>query len=144
MAGFAFYPEDIAPSTAFPDGHLVRRPVALVGLSKGTSCVEPFYALLDTGADYCIFPSDYLEALKIDRASLGTAQVHGVGTDLVPFAEVTLSIAGLGEWPVKAGFSDLYKHKNFGFLGNRGFFDRFAVVFDFQNQECSIVVRKDD
>jgi hypothetical protein len=136
---FPYYPVEIESSPAFPNGYVAYRPVISISLGYDGKTVSEFYCVVDTGADYCMFPSDYLSVLGIDRDTLNTGPVHGIGEDKgVPFASVNLKVGLLGEWPVYAGFSDHWKGQNIGFLGYTGFLERFRVNLDPRNQTFQI------
>jgi len=110
-----------------------------VTLRNGRQRTGSFLSLIDTGADYCLFPSDYLEEIGIDRSTLRPGTVQGVSIDAgVLYANVDLAIEGLGEWTVYAGFSDYWRGQHVGFLGQVGFFDRFTVSFDYRKRKCEV------
>jgi hypothetical protein len=104
---------DITP--AFPDGHVVYRPFVGAILRNGDRETEPFFGLVDTGADYCMFPSEYLTYLGIDKESLPPSVAMGVATDhAVRFANVTLELPQIGRLSVYAGFSDNLNGQGYG------------------------------
>ena len=136
---FPYYPVLIDPSPAFPNGYTAHRPAAFVSLRVANNRTSEFLAVMDTGADHCMFPSDYLAVLGLDKASLPTSTVHGVGTDDgTRFATVNLSIGQLEEWPVYASFSDHWMGQHVGFLGHFGFFNRFTTNFDPHSRICEV------
>jgi hypothetical protein len=103
-----------------------------VGLKCGERSIPSVLpAIVDTGCDYCVFPVDLLEPLGIDPEGLPQADIKGMGEHLpIYFTNVTLWAQGLGEWEVYAGFSEYLRGTQSGFLGFKGFIDRFTVEFN--------------
>lgn len=86
-----------------------------------------------------MFPSDYLEILGIERGTLQTGPLHGIASvNDAPFATVVLKIAGLGEWPIYAGFSDHWKGQHVGFLGYSGFLEQITLHLNGEKRVCEM------
>ena len=123
---------DITP--AFPNGHVVSRPFVGACLRFGSKETVPFFGLIDTGADYCMFPSEFLTALGIEKECLPSSVAMGVSTDhAVRFATVTLEIDRLGLLSIYAGFSDNLNGQGYGMLGHMGFLNRYTLRCDPRN-----------
>lgn len=122
----------LPPTTAFPDGHSVSRPVLIIGISNGENRINHAIAVVDSGADYCTFPASFLPHLGIDVDTLGFGSASGIsqGHDIF-FATVRLHFQDLGEWDVYAGF--VHAMTDHGMLGHSGFLERFKVTLDAAN-----------
>lgn len=94
-----------------------------------------------------MFSASLLPALRLASESLPVAGTRGLSTDLqVCFANVTISVQGVGEWTVYAGFSNTMDADTH-MLGHRGFLERFRATFDYHiglfeleepSQDCNI------
>jgi hypothetical protein len=140
MPTFPFTDCPVGPSSAFPNGYTISRPLIWVGLKYGgRSIPNVFSSISDTGCDYCVFPADYLDPLGIDTKGLPCGDVKGMGEHHpFYFSNVTLWVDGLGEWEVYAGFSEYLRGTQSGFLGFRGFVDRFRIEFDCSLKHVSV------
>lgn len=96
-----------------------------------------YAALIDSGADFCIFDADIGEYLGLDIKSGEYVKFGGIqdgGGAKAFLHDVTLNVGGF-IYKAKVGFSyDIARH-GFGILGQKGFFDAFAVKFDFKKEE---------
>jgi Aspartyl protease len=120
-------------------GKHIKRPVIKIHLISGGESV-PCAAIIDSGADVSIFPADLGEQLGIDVRS----GEHGfsAGMNDVNFSEtflhrVTLKIGEL-RYPTIVGFSYAPTRRNYGILGQKGFFDLFAIRFDLSKGEIEL------
>jgi hypothetical protein len=140
MPIFPFTDYSVEPNAAFPNGYTISRPLIWVGLKYGERSIpNVFFSIIDTGCDYCVFPADYLEPLGIDIKGLPRGNVRGMGEDHpIYFSNVTLWVDELGEWEVYAGFSEYLRGTESGFLGFRGFIDRFRVEFDTSSKHVTV------
>ncbi|WP_353071152.1 aspartyl protease family protein [Tunturiibacter gelidoferens] len=124
---------DITP--AFPEGQTVFRPIVGAKLRNESKETDAFFGLVDTGADYCMFPSEFLESLGLNKDKLPSGTASGVATDrTIRFATITLEIDQLGLLRVYAGFSDNLNGQGLGMLGHVGFLDRFRLTSDPQSR----------
>ena len=121
----------------------VQRPVIPVEITNGGLLI-PCAALIDSGADVSIFPADIGEQLGIDVRS-GERGFSAGMTDANPnetfLHNVTLKIGEL-YYPTIVGFSYEPARRNYGILGQRGFFDFFIVQFDLVKEEIELRGRK--
>ncbi len=143
MAAYAIpYVEiTVPPTPAFPSGRLVRRPVLFLALRSGAhrlSC----YAIVDSGADHCVFPRSFMGPLGLDPLVAPVERISGVGSSNVPthFANVTIDLQGLVQFPVYAGFTSGLDQTGVGLLGQTGFFERFKITFDYSKKMYSIEI----
>ena len=128
------------PSKFF--GNSVLRPIIPVGIFHNKNSLK-YAALIDSGADFNIFDAELGEYLGIEiksgvKETFGGVQERG-GAEVF-LHEVTLNIGG---WDHKTmvGFSyDIAKH-GYGILGQKGFFDIFAVKFDLAKEEVELKQR---
>lgn len=97
------------------------------------------FCLIDSGADACLFPRDIGELLGLDVEKGKRINIFGIGNDPVPFFFHDIEIL-FDKYCIKtkAGFS-LYRHIGVaGILGQHGFFDRFIISFNYQNNLIEI------
>jgi len=116
----------------FPDVQGIYRPKVRIAVEyKGVK--HKLFALIDSGADSCLFPRDIAEILDIDIRKGPSIMYTGVGGQRVPFYFHEVKI-----------FFDQYSFKTMagfayagigtgGILGQRGFFENFAVKFDYKH-----------
>ena len=123
-------------------GNFILKPIIPVDISyKGK--ILRYAALIDSGADFCIFDAQIGEYLGIDicegrQEVFGGIQERGGATAFLH--NVVLNIGG---WNYKTviGFSyDIAKH-GFGILGQKGFFDKFIVKFDFNKKQIELKLK---
>jgi hypothetical protein len=82
-----------------------------------------------------MFPSKYLIALGIDKASLPASVAMGTQTDYsMYFSEVTLNTDIGQPLSVYAGFTDNLNGDTYGLLGHMGFLNRFRLRSDPQTR----------
>lgn len=124
-------------------GHSILKPIIPIKILVGGKELE-YAALIDSGADFCIFDAEIGEYLGLKvkegvKINFGGIQDRG---GAVAFShEVNLNIGG---WNYKAvvGFSyDIAGH-GFGILGQKGFFDTFRIIFDYEKEEVELKERK--
>ena len=90
-------------------------------------------ALVDSGADACLFPRDVAEILGIDVTAGRRADLTGIGGNRIPFFFHEIEIL-FGRFQVRtqAGFAK-GSIGTTGLLGQKGFFDQFAISFHCQD-----------
>jgi len=101
-------------------------------------------ALIDSGADFCIFDAEIGEYLGFDIRSGKRLPFGGIQDRTGAEAFLHEAVINIGGWDYKTalGFSyDIAKH-GFGILGQKGFFDIFAVKFDYRKEEIELGGRK--
>ena len=106
------------------------RPIIPITLRDGSKTID-FHALIDSGADFNLFPGRIADILGLDLRRVKSEQIAGVAgsAKAYPYA---LDI-GIQDTFYRAPlvFSHEITLDNFGLLGQRGFFDRFAIEFDY-------------
>jgi hypothetical protein len=132
---------DIPATAAFPNGRSAPRPVLTVGLVNGTSRIT-CYAIIDSGADHCVFPRSFMQPLGLDPLTAPVELSSGVGSANVPihYANISIDLQGLIEFPAYAGFTTGLDQQGYGLLGQIGFFDRFNVGFRLNEGNCYIEI----
>jgi hypothetical protein len=112
------------------------RPMLRVKLQNHAK-EESYNAIVDSGADYCLFPLHLAD--KLDLRLADPMPVSGIigfgpgdGCD-VPFWPLVLEIAPGFSITTVVGFSEALDDKDFGILGQLGFFSKVGEVrFDYK------------
>lgn len=117
----------------------MKRPIIPIELTTGGELI-PCDALIDSGADVSIFPADLGEVLGIDVRS-GERGFSGGMSDIdsseMFLHRITLKIGNF-YCPTIVGFSYASTRRNYGILGQKGFFDLFVVRFDLANEAIEL------
>jgi hypothetical protein len=135
---FKYYKVPLAEKSEF-FGPSILKPIIPVGVAYGVQKVR-YEALVDSGADFCIFNAEVGEYLGLDvRRGLRQAfsGIQHCEPSEVFFHEVTLNIGGW-DYKAKIGFSYDIAPSGYGILGQKGFFDKFSVRFDFSKEEIEL------
>lgn len=115
----------------------ISRPIIPIGISYGKESVNTF-ALIDSGADICLFGKQFAEILKLPLR-LGTYNgITGIsGKKQHGYVHrITLTVGGWN-FEIDATFlSD--ENLPTPLLGQKGFFDKFRVTFDYAANEVDI------
>jgi hypothetical protein len=118
-----------APTAAFPQGRIAKRPVVQLRLTNGMASLSCF-AIVDSGADYCAFPRSFMQPLGLDALVAPLETTSGVGSSNVPVHFCSLEMDfGVVKIPVYAGFTTGLDQLGIGLLGQSGFFDQFHIHF---------------
>lgn len=83
-----------------------------------------------------------MQPLGLDPLTCPNEMSMGMGSANVPtqFANVTIDMQGLLQFPLYAGFTIGLEQMGFGLLGQVGFFDRFNVHFRLSEKLCLIEI----
>lgn len=102
----------------------------------------PYEVLIDSGADICIFDSNIADILGIDVVKGIRHEVWGITgvPEYYYLHRVTIVINGL-KYKTDVGFMNL-RNQSFGIVGQKGFFDKFTVKFDLQEEEIEIKYKR--
>ncbi len=117
------------------DGRL--RPIIPIELEhKSTLRYE---VLVDSGSDICVFHADIGRAIGLDIESGEHFELGGVtGAKRVGyFHKITIRL-GNASYQTKVGFTDGMRDDAYGMVGQKGFFDRFAVKFDYAERKVTL------
>jgi hypothetical protein len=125
------------PSSAFPEGRAIHRPMLPVTLrtihsDERVSCD----AVVDSGADYCGFPQSFMKTLGIEPREFETVQTAN-GDARIYFGYVSIDLGFIEPYNVRVGFHP----GDICMLGQDGFFDRFKVCFDRAGERFAITNR---
>ncbi len=113
------------------------RPVIPIEVSYNSISI-PYEVLIDSGADVCIFDSDISELLGIDFIKGVRRELSGVTgmPDYYYLHKLTIIINGI-KYKTEVGFMKL-RIQAFGIVGQKGFFDRFIVKFNFKKEDIEV------
>ncbi len=121
----------------FPNG--IIRPIIRINLEHG-GMILPHEALIDSGADMCIFHASIGRILGLNVENGKPARVAGVTGTIETYYihRITLRLGAQG-FETDVGFLPRMSDDGIGILGQIGFFDQFAVTFDYRNQEVELL-----
>ena len=119
----------------------VFRPIIPIEVTKKSSSF-PTEALLDTGADFCIFSGEIAKVLGIKMESGDPHGIEGVGGAKTRgyLHNIGLTIPGFLMYSSWGFFSDDLNDMNHAILGQRGFFEKYKVSFEYKKK--LVVVRE--
>lgn len=124
-------------------GSSLLKPIIPVTVKYRDSDIR-YEALIDSGADFNIFHAEIGEAIGIDVPSGERIYFGGIqalaGAEGY-FHDVTL-VTGGHEVKTRVAFSSDIASWGYGVLGQRGFFDEFAVTFAYQKSIVELKARK--
>lgn len=118
----------------------VYRPLIPVQfLPEGDTEPFCFEVLVDSGADICIFPAEIGELIGLDIYSGVRRNVSGITGASEPYYvhDIRLSVGGQ-RFSLEAGFMFNPPKDWYGVLGQKGFFDKFKVSFDYAKKEIEV------
>lgn len=120
----------------------VIRPVIPVEIVYEDRVVK-YEVLVDSGADLCIFDAQIADALDFDFTTGEMQEVSGITgvAEHYYLCSIILRVGGLAHKTV-VGFLPNIAHIGYGVVGQRGFFDRFVVKFDFKKEEIELIGRR--
>jgi hypothetical protein len=114
------------------------RPIIPIELGYGDQTIR-YEALVDSGADLCIFPGDIGRALGLDIESGEPFQLGGVtGENRMGYFHMITIKVGKYSYRTRVGFMDTMREGSFGMVGQKGFFDRFAIKFDYADRKIAL------
>jgi hypothetical protein len=111
------------------------RPIIPIEIANNTHTIR-YEVLVDSGADTCIIPGDIGRAIGLDIEDGEEFELGGVTGDpqIGYFHMFTLKV-GKHSLRTKVGFMDTMREGAFGMVGQKGFFDRFAIKFDYAERK---------
>jgi hypothetical protein len=116
------------------------RPVIPVTILYNGAYVD-YEVLIDSGSDQCFFDSEVGEDIGIYRSNSEMNEVFGVGGKISLYYshEVTLRV-GNQSFKTKVGFMPNLGGNivSYGIAGQKGFFDRFIIKFDYDKGEIDL------
>lgn len=119
-------------------GEDILRPVIPVEIIHGGVAV-PYEVLIDSGADFCIFDSQIAEIFDVDVLAGELKEVWGLtgGGGLYYPHKIVIGIGGRS-YETEVGFFPGMGRFGFGIVGQKGFFDIFAIKFDLLKEEIEL------
>lgn len=114
-------------------------PITILSNEKQVS----YLALIDSGADFCIFDAAIGIYLGIDikkGEQINFGGIQETGQAEAYLHKITLNIGGFS-YETIVGFSDCIAKRGFTILGQKGFFDKFSVKFDYSKSEIELKER---
>ncbi len=117
---------------------IFSRPIIPVILIYQKKFVQ-FEALIDSGADYNIFHGDIAVYLGMKLNKGARRNISGISGGEIKGYEhrLTLKIEPCA-YKTKVVFSNQIPSNSLAVLGNKGFFDKFIVKFDYSNKIIKI------
>ncbi len=128
------------PNPAFPDHKQAKRPVLPIEVSHNNRSVR-YFALIDSGADFCIFHASVAEYLNIDTRQGKKLEYFGIEGNKQEafFHNVDLCFVGGQKFTAYVGFSfDFNTNMPYGVLGQREFFEKYKIIFDYSSSDIEI------
>lgn len=117
------------------------RPVIPVTILYKNVHVD-YEVLVDSGSDRCFFDSEIGEDIGITRGNSEIREVFGVGGRMSIYHshKVTMKI-GKQSFETEVGFMPNLGGNivSYGIVGQKGFFDRFIIKFDYSKEEVEII-----
>lgn len=129
-----------SPNPAFPERKFIKRPVIPVEVKYNGNSIK-YLALIDSGADFCIFHAQIGEAVGIDIKKGKMLEFYGIVGDKKEafFHNISISVGGI-EKECYCGFSYEFDETKmpYGVLGQKGFFNLFKVLMDYEKEQIEI------
>ena len=125
------------PSAFF--GTSILKPIIPIEILHGSKSIK-YAALIDSGADLCIFDAEVADYLGIDVRSGEIEKFKGIqesGQSTAYIHNVKIVIGGYDYYMTVAFSYEIARH-GFGILGQKGFFEKFIVKFDYSKQELEL------
>ena len=112
----------------------VYRPIIRVDIFYRRNIVG-YEALIDSGADYCVFHADIADILGIVLKKGSKRKIIGIGGEEIKGYEHAVKMRiSQRSFQTTIIFSKEIPPNSFGVLGNRGFFDKFLVNFNYKKR----------
>lgn len=118
------------------------RPVIPVVISYKNIKI-PYRVLVDSGADFSLFDVEVARLLGIPLESGEKSDAFGISGsgNTIYIHTLTLKVGNV-PLKIKAGFLQNMTQVGYGIVGQVGFFDKFEVKFDYQNQEIELIEKE--
>ncbi len=124
-------------------GNVLRPVIPVTLLYKGAHV--DYEVLIDSGSDRCFFDSEIGEEIGISRSNSEIKEVFGVGGKISLYYshKITLIISEQS-FETDVGFMPNLGGNivSYGIVGQKGFFDKFIIKFDYVNGEVEIKQKK--
>lgn len=122
----------------FPNQKSALRPVIQIDFESRNGSFG-YFVLIDSGADYCIFHARIGELLGLDIKSGKPLTFYGTSGEpqKAYFHKISFKIGGSSH-ECDVGFSYDMEKLAYGLLGQFGFFDKWAVKFEYHKENVEI------
>ena len=119
--------------------HEVYRPLIPVHIIVGKNSLLS-YGLIDSGADISLFDAAFCEKLGLILHKGKKQTLQGIGHGRITFFIHEIQIK-IGTYQVRThvGFSKEISHIPFGLLGQKGFFEKFRVAFNYPKKWIEVI-----
>lgn len=119
----------------------IYRPVIPIEVAYHGVSV-PYEVLVDSGADACIFDAQLTDILRFDVTAGRPHDVSGITGEKETYYvhPVSISVGGW-QYEIEAGFLQRIGRFGYGVVGQRGFFDRLVVSFDYQKKVLELKLK---
>lgn len=117
----------------------IYRPIVPIEIGH-TSSIR-YEVLIDSGADGCMLNAEIAEAIGIKDIKGGEPFTFSGVTGKTEVAynhTVTIKLKDCS-YQTKVGFSDGFSNNGYGIVGQKGFFDRFSITFDYPSKSLTMV-----
>lgn len=123
-----------------PQGKFLLLPVVPIGLEYNGHLIK-YEALIDSGADVNVFPWDIAELFGFTKKDAKEkVNIHGISGKpiLTYFFDTIIVVGGSSRHIARCGFAEGLPATNWGFLGQKGFFDNYRIEFDYQRESITL------
>ncbi len=122
----------------FPNKKSALRPVVQIDFETAEGKFG-YLVLIDSGADYCIFHASVGRLLGLDIEKGKPLTFFGTSGEpqKAYFHEITFKLGGHPH-TCEVGFSDEMEKLAYGLLGQDGFFNKWAVKFEYHKERLEL------
>ncbi|MFA6315110.1 MAG: aspartyl protease family protein [Candidatus Paceibacterota bacterium] len=124
-------------------GHALRPVIPLELRNEGKSFRHE--VLIDSGSDHCFFDVEVGKAIGINKENSELKEVFGVGGKIsIYYVHLVTLKVGDNSFDIKAGFMPNLGGSivSYGIVGQKGFFDKFIIKFDYSKAEVEVKEKK--
>lgn len=101
-----------------------------------------YRALIDSGADINIIHAEIGDYLGINVFSGSKHQIGGISGEATGYIHnISLQIGGWKFNNIPVSFSYDISPYGFGVFGQKGFFDKFKIVFEYQKKQIELITK---
>lgn len=114
-------------------------PVIPIGIEYKGQLIK-YEALIDSGADMNLLPWSIAELFGFKKEEADIMSIHGISGDPLKayFFKIIIVVGGTIRHAVECGFSENLPEINWGFLGQKGFFNNYRIEFDYQKEAITL------
>ncbi len=128
---------------SFPYKKIDGRLRPIIAIELGHTKTFGYEVLVDSGADICVFHADIGRSIGLDIEKGERFELGGItGVERVGYLHKIMLKVGNVSYQTRVGFTDSMRDGAYGMVGQKGFFDRFAIKFDYA--ERKLILHKKD